>query len=467
MDRHGHTNGDERREERAAVLVAMGREKPEQRRLIHFLAEQGYGVITAADGEAALNALDSTHVDAVIADARMHRVDGLNLLDRVIRRDPEICVVLISETADLDLATEAIRRGAHDFQVTPLDHDRLLAVLGRGISHQRLKERLTRLEGRLDRKFGFQNLTGNSAGMAAVYDKIQQIAPTRATVLLTGETGTGKELVATAIHHGSLRRDEPFVKLNCAALAEGVIESELFGHEQGAFTSATRTRKGRFEIADGGTLFLDEITEITPPIQAKLLRVLQEREFERVGGSQTFRVDVRLIAATNRNLEAEVKSGRFREDLYYRLNVVSIHLPPLRERRDDIPLLVEAFIREFNDEHGKQVRGVTKGAMDVLRRSPWPGNVRELKNALEGMVLFAEPGQLLGVDDLPENLLDAEGPEAGEQVPVRVGMTMEEVERRLIGATYRASGANKRRAAATLGIGLRTLYRKLKEYDLE
>jgi DNA-binding NtrC family response regulator len=453
--------------EEPTVLVVTSRDKVAERHLVEFLSDRGYQIVRAADGEAALNAFDSTHFDAVIADVRTHRIDGLNLLDRFHRRDPEVCFILISETVDLDLATEAMRRGAYDFQVTPLDHDRLLAVLGRGISHQRLKERVTRLEGRLERKFGFQNLIGNAALMVAVFDKVRQIAPTRATVLLTGETGTGKELVATAIHHNSPRRDEPFVKLNCAALAEGVIESELFGHEQGAFTSATRTRKGRFEIADGGTLFLDEITEITPPIQAKLLRVLQEREFERVGGSHTFRVDVRLIAATNRNLEAEVKSSRFREDLYYRLNVVSIALPPLRSRREDIPLLVEAFVRELNEEHGKQVRGVSKGAMDALWRHQWPGNVRELKNAIEGMVLFAEPGQLLGVDDLPEVLRESGAADQGEEVPVRVGMTLEEVERRLIASTYRASGANKRRTAGTLGIGLRTLYRKLKEYDLE
>ena len=453
--------------ERATVLVATARDKAEERRLTEFLTDQDYDIVTAADGEAALNALDSTHVDAVIADARVHRIDGLNLLDRVLRRDPAICFILISEKADVDLATEALRRGAHDFQVTPLDHDRLLAVLERGISLSRLRQRVTRLETRLERKYGFQNLTGNSGAMAAVFDKIQQIAPTRATVLITGETGTGKELVATALHHNSPRRDEPFVKLNCAALAEGVIESELFGHEAGAFTSASRTRKGRFEIADGGTFFLDEITEITPPIQAKLLRVLQEREFERVGGTQTFRVDVRLIAATNKNLEAEVRSGRFREDLYYRLNVVTINLPPLRDRREDIPLLVEAFMRELNDEHGKRVRGVSKGAMDLLRRYTWPGNVRELKNAIEGMVLFAQPGQLLGVDDLPEFLRGPEAADPGEVVPVKVGMTIEEAERRLITATYRTTGGNKRRAAVILGIGLRTLYRKLKEYDLE
>jgi DNA-binding NtrC family response regulator len=452
---------------RSTVLVATARDKAEERRLVEFLTEQGFQIVTAADGEAALNILDSVQVNAVIADARMHRIDGLNLLDLARRREPEICFILVSETADLDLATEAIRRGAHDFQVPPLDHDRLLTVLGRGISHQRLKERVSDLEGRLERKFGFQNLIGNSAPMVAVFDKIRQIAPTRATVLLTGETGTGKELVAQALHFNSPRKDEPFVKLNCAALAEGVIESELFGHEQGAFTSALRARKGRFEIADGGTLLLDEITEITPPTQAKLLRVLQEREFERVGGSTTYRVDVRLIAATNRHLEAEVKSGRFRQDLYYRLNVVSIHLPPLRERREDVPLLVEGFVRELNDEHGKRVRGVTKGAMDALCRYAWPGNVRELKNALEGMVLFAEPGQLLGVDDLPEFLRDSEVADPGELVPVRVGMTLDEAERRLITATYRAAGSNKRRAAATLGIGLRTLYRKLKAYDID
>jgi transcriptional regulator with PAS, ATPase and Fis domain len=300
--------------------------------------------------------------------------------------------------------------------------------------------------------------------MTEVFEKIRQIAPTRATVLVSGETGTGKELIALAIHQNSPRRNEAFVKLSCAALSEGVIESELFGHEKGAFTGAFASRKGRFELADGGTLFIDEVSEITPPVQVKLLRVLQEREFERVGGSVTMGVDVRLIVATNQKLEPLVKEKKFREDLYYRFKVVTIEVPPLRERKEDIPLLVEAFIGEFNELHGKKVRGITRGATDFLIQHDWPGNVRELKNCIEGMVVFCSRERLLDVADLPEHL--KKGKKHKQYFSIAVGMRMQEVEKMALEETLKSVGYDKQKAAEILGIGLRTLYRKMKEYDI-
>jgi transcriptional regulator with PAS, ATPase and Fis domain len=301
--------------------------------------------------------------------------------------------------------------------------------------------------------------------MVQVYNKIREIAPTRTTVLLSGKTGTGKALAASAIHVNSPRRDFPFVKLNCAALAESVIESELFGHERGAFTGALKTRKGRFEIADGGTLFLDEVSEVTPSVQVKLLRVLEERRFERVGGNETIGVDVRLIAAANKDLKKLVEEGKFREDLYYRLAVVHIELPELRERKPDIPLLVEAFLEEFNRSHGKSVKGVSRGVMDALMTHDWPGNVRELRNCIEGMVAFSRPGAVLGVADLPPHLREQK--QSNDGLYVHVGMTMDDIERAIIEKTLQSTGYNKEKTAEILQIGLRTLYRKIKEYQIE
>jgi two-component system, NtrC family, response regulator HydG len=336
------------------------------------------------------------------------------------------------------------------------------------LSLQRLAFEVTDLHRRLDQRYGFHNLIGNSRGMVAVYNMIRQIAPTRATVLIMGETGTGKGVAAQTIHQNSPRRDAPFVTLNCASLAEGVIESELFGHERGAFTGAVQTHKGRFEIADGGTLFLDEVSEMSLATQAKLLRVLEDREFERVGGSRSIKVDVRLLAATNRNLDQYVKEGKFREDLFFRLKVVTIKLPPLRERRQDIPRLVEAFMREFNIEHDKSITGISRGAMDILMQYHWPGNVRELKNTIEGMVVLSPTGRSLDVSDLPEHILQqvhTEGPNG--DIHIRVGMTMEEIEKVAIEQTLRSVGYDKQKAAEILGIGLRTLYRKQKRYRLD
>jgi len=441
-------------------VLVVDRESGATKSLLAFLRGHDLEVVWARDGESGYNALDATRMDCLVTELRVHRIDGVALLRRAHERNPEVCAVLIAEGADVDMAVEAMRQGAADFQVKPLNHEKLLAVLRQGLERQALAARVAEMEAQLDERFGLERLTGRSRAIVRVMEQVHHIASTRATVLIEGETGTGKGLVAQAIHRLSPRKDERFVWVNCGALAEGVIESELFGHERGAFTGASALRRGRFELADGGTLFLDEIGELPPTVQVKLLRVLQDRSFERVGGSETMRVDARLVAATNRDLAAEVQGGRFREDLFYRLGVVRIGMPPLRERPEDIPLLVEGFIREFDREHGRKVTGITRGVLDRLVRYPWPGNVRQLRNTVEGMVVFAEGRRALDLSDLPDALREVES--AGEKLELRVGMTVAEAERQLVAATLRHCGNDKPRAAAMLGIGLRTLYRKLK-----
>lgn len=449
---------------RGRVLVVDGDVRA-AKRLISGLEAAGHEVIWARDGEVGYNVLDADEpVNVMITSLNAHHIDGMRLLQIAKKRHPEVCVILMASEPEIELATEAMREGAYDFLTKPLNIDRINVVVKRGLSHQRLAVELSELKKRMDRRYGFGNIIGDSQVMMEVLDRIRQVADTRATVLVTGETGTGKELVAKAIHENSSRRDSPFVMLNCAALAEGVIESELFGHEKGAFTGALTERRGRFEIADGGTLFLDEVGEIPLSTQAKLLRVLQEREFERVGGNRTIRVDVRLIAATNRNLADLVEQGRYRETLYYRLNVAKIELPPLRERKPDIPLLVDAFIKKFNEANNRNVTGITRGATDCLLQYDWPGNVRELENVVEGMVVFCSTKRLLEVSDLPQHLRHTD-----KKLPAmsaHVGMTMSEIERTAIEETLRHVGHDKQRAAEMLGIGLRTLYRKLKEYEI-
>jgi DNA-binding NtrC family response regulator len=446
------------------IVLVVDRENDATKALIAFLRARGLEVVWARDGESALNALDAARVDCLVTEMRVQRIEGLAVMRRAIERNPETCAVMITEAPGIEAAVEAMRLGAYDFQVKPLNHEKLLAVLERGLSHQRLAARVDEMEGRLDERFGIGNLTGRSRAITRIVEQLRHVASTRATVLIEGETGTGKGLVAQAIHQNGPRKHEAFVSVNCGALAEGVIESELFGHERGAFTGATALRRGRFEIADGGTLFLDEVSETSPAVQVKLLRVLQDRTFERVGGTETLRTDVRLIAATNRDLAAEVRAGRFREDLYYRLSVVRVQMPPLRERREDIPLLVESFIREFNREHGRKVTGITRGALDRLLRWDWPGNVRELRNTIEGMVVFAEGRRPLDLSDLPDPLREVEG--SLPRLEVAVGMTLDEAERHLILATLQHTGRDKVRAAQMLGIGLRTLYRKIKQYQI-
>jgi DNA-binding NtrC family response regulator len=444
--------------ERPTVLL-VDRESAATNALIAFLRGQGLDVVWSRDGESGHNAIDSTRVDCLVAVLRAPRIDGLDLLRRARERNPEVCAVLVTEGAAPDQAAEAMRQGAVDLQARPLDHERLLAVLRRGLERQALVARVVEMEAQLDERFGLERLTGHSRAIVGVMEQVRHVASTRATVLIEGEPGTGKRLVAQAIHQNSPRRGERFVWVNCSALAEGVIESELFGHGRGALADAGAMRPGRLEVADGGTLFLGEIGGLSPTVQIKLLRVLQDRTFERVGGSEALKADVRLIASTSRDLAAEVAAGRFREDLYYRLSVVRVQMPPLRARPEDIPLLVGGFIQELDREHGRRVTGITRGVLDRLMRHPWPGNVRELRNLVEGMVMFAKGRRPLDLSDLPDTLRAVDG--AGEKLELRVGMTVEEAERRLISATLRHCGNDKPRAAAMLDIGLRTLYRKL------
>ena len=437
------------------------------------LEADGFDVKWVKDGEQAFNALDDPGPDegaaagpaVVITDLRAQRVDGMRLLQVAKRRNPEVCVILIADAGTIELATEAMREGAYDFQTRPLNLPKMTAVIRRALSHQQLVGRVSDLAERLDERVRIPSLTGNSRAMQDLYARIAHAASTRATVLIQGETGTGKEMIAKAIHQLSPRKDERFVKLHCAELSENIIESELFGHERGAFTGAEQQRRGRFELADQGTLFVDEISDIPMNIQTKLLRVLQDRQFERVGGEETVTVDVRVIAAANRPLDLLAARGQFREDLYYRLRVLLLEVPPLRERHEDIPLLVDEFIQAFNREHSRKVTGMTRGVIDRMMQYDWPGNVRELKNTVEEMVLFTQGKRALDVSDLPIALRQQK-PSNAPELHVTVGMPMNEIERAAIEATLRSVGYDKQRAAKALGIGLRTLYRKVKEYGL-
>jgi DNA-binding NtrC family response regulator len=447
-------------------VLVVGRRTPEIQALVAYLDEREYAVTWARDGEAAYNALETSHFDAMVAELRPQRIIGLRLLSLARQRSPEICVVLLASQSpdDIELATEAMRLGAYDFQLAPWNLRKLGAVIERGLSHQALVVKFSELHRRVEGRFGIHSIIGNTPEMVAIYNRIRETAPTVASILVLGEPGTGKELVAQAIHQASPRRDERFVTLDCTATTAELVEAELFGVEKDALAQTPHERRGRLEIADGGTLFLDEIGDLPLPVQSKLLRYLTEGSFERVGSTDPRRADVRLICASSRDLAARVDAERFRLDLYYRLNVVTLSLPPLRARRSDIPLFVEAFIRRFNQEHGKDVQGMTRGALDRLMSHDWPGNVRELKNTIEGLVALSSGHDLLDVADLPSSLRDIGT--GGPAVVLPVGTPMREIERQTIEATYVHSGRDKAETARVLGIGLRTLYRKLKEYGI-
>jgi DNA-binding NtrC family response regulator len=445
---------------RPAVLV-VGPARGESRRVAESLGGHGFEVLTAADTESADNVLERRPVQALVSELRGARIDGLGLLRRGLRRNPALCGVLLASADAVELAVEAMREGAYDVLVPPVHIDRLLAVLRRGAEHQALRARVAEMEGQLDERLGLERLTGPSRATRRVMEQVGTVAPTRASVLLEGEPGTGKRLVAQMIHRNSPRRDERFVWANCAVVGENLIEGDLFGWERGA-TGAGAVWPGRLELADGGTLLLDEVGAAPAGVQARLLRAIQERAFERVGGTQTLHADVRLIASTSRDLVAEVRAGRFREDLFERLSVVRIAIPALRERVEDVPLLVDAFIKDFNREHGRKVTGASPGALEALMRHPWPGNVRELKGAVEGMVVAVRERRRLDLTDLPSAMRGRI--RRADSMSVRVGMTVAEAERQLIEATLRHLDGDKPRAASMLGIGLRTLYRKLAEY---
>jgi len=427
-----------------------------------------YEVFLAENGERALELLSEHPVDVLISDMRMPGMDGLALLQRALARQPRPAVIVLTAYGSVETAVEAMKRGATDFLQKPVDLSVLEQRLERAVQMVRMERENETLKAQLDRRYGLETMIGESSAMQEVFDIIRQAAPTTATVLIQGESGTGKELAARAIHQLSPRAKGPFIAVHCAALAPTLLESELFGHEKGAFTGATERRIGRFEMADGGTLFLDEVSEIDPAIQTKLLRVLEERRFERVGGRQTIEVDIRLVAATNRDLKALVEAGTFRRDLFFRLDVVTLTMPPLRKRKEDIPLLVQAMLREFSEKHGKPVRELTPEAMEILMRYDWPGNVRELRNTIERMVVLARDSRLT-VRDIPAAIRSAvTAPSVAEGLATTsLIRPLEETEKQIILAALKKFGGNKTLTARELGISRRTLHRKLKTYETE
>ncbi len=448
------------------VLVAEDH-KPLRKLVAKALERERHTVLEAADGREAIETVAENDVDVVVSDIRMPRMNGMELLSEIHRRFPSVQVILITAYGDVPQAVEAMKQGAYDFLEKESEGRLNIAQLRARVAKAAEKRRLilenAQLKKRLNERFAFENIVARSLQMQRVLETVRQVAPTRASVLITGESGTGKEVIANAIHTNSTRKSGPFIKVNCGAIPETLLESELFGHEKGAFTGAHRSRIGRFEAADEGTLFLDEIATLSPAMQVKLLRVLQDGRFERVGGSRTIEVDVRLISATNAELRQEVKEGRFREDLFWRINVVHIHVAPLRERREDIPELVHTFLVERAARNDKKIDGVDEEAMAALLRYDFPGNVRELENIIESAVVFCR-GDTITVDLLPEEVRSAAEPV--DRLVVPVGVTLDEAERRLIEATLRHTGGNKTQAARVLGIGKRTLFRKLKEYGL-
>ena len=443
-------------------ILVVDDEANARQALRDILSEEGYEVVEAADGEDALQLMQSFAPAAVLADVRMPRMDGITLLRKAREQGSDSVFVMMTAFASVEAAVEAMRAGAENYLVKPLDVNAVLVVLEKALEKLRLQRETQNLRERVRERYRFHNIVGDAPELQAVYEVVKRAAPTRATVLILGESGTGKELIAQALHEESPRRDRPFIKVSCAALSETLLESELFGHEKGAFTGAIGRREGRFELADGGTLFLDEIGDISPALQIKLLRVLQEKEFERVGGGSTLKVDVRLVAATNRDLATEVKNGKFREDLYYRLNVVAVTLPPLRQRKGDIPALVSHFVEKYCKAYGKEIRGLAPGTLNALLAHDWPGNVRELENVVERAVVLAK-GQEMTADDLPPTL---RGPRPRERTPGALipGATLYEIEREAILRTLEMVGGSTSRAAEILGISVRKIQYRLKEY---
>jgi DNA-binding NtrC family response regulator len=438
-------------------LLVADDEKNIREGLAAALEMDGYDVVTAADGTEGWSRFQKGDIDLVITDIKMPGISGEELLRNVGAETPGVPVIVLTGHGTVENAVAAMRDGAYDFLTKPVNLDRLSILVKRALANRDLVLKNRRMEEELEHQKRFQTIIGTSAPMRRVFDTISRAAPTKASILITGESGVGKELVADAIHGLSPRRDKPLVKVHCAALAESLLESELFGHEKGAFTGAVSRRRGRFELASEGTLFLDEIGEIDQNIQIKLLRVLQEKKFERLGGEETVEVDVRIVAATNKNLKEEIDKGNFREDLYYRLNVVNIVVPPLRERKDDLPLLITSFLREFARENGKTVEGIDDKARSCLYAYDWPGNVRELRNCIESAVVMAK-GAAITEEDLPPSLRKRSD-EGWIRIPL--GTSLEDSEKIIIRDTLSFVKGNKSRAASFLGIGRKTLHRKL------
>jgi DNA-binding NtrC family response regulator len=440
-------------------LLVIDDEKNIREGLAEYLIEDGYDVTCAQNGEEGWELFSNGDIDLVITDLKMPGLDGRELMRRILSSSPGFPVIILTGHGTIEQAVAAMRDGAWDFLSKPVDLDHLSLKIKRALDNRELFFQNRRIEEELERRKQFKSIIGNSRNMREVFDTMSRSAPTKASILITGESGVGKELVADAIHELSPRKEMPLVKVHCAALSASLLESELFGHEKGAFTGAISKRKGRFELASGGTLFLDEIGEIDQNIQIKLLRVLQEKKFERVGGEQTIEVDVRIVAATNKDLKAEIEKGNFREDLYFRLNVVNIQVPPLRERKDDIPLLTAAFIKELASENGKTIDGINEKARSRLYAYEWPGNIRELRNCIESAIVMCQSSTIT-IDDLPPALRDSSDE---SWIRIRQGASMEECEKIIIQETLSFCKGNKTKAADILGIGRKTLFRKLED----
>jgi DNA-binding NtrC family response regulator len=443
-------------------LLIVDDEKHIREGLEKALTLDGYDVKLASDGQAALDMIEEGSVDLIITDLKMPRLSGEELMKETLDRYPYLPVIILTGHGTIENAVDAMRNGAYDFITKPLNIDKLSLIVKRALENSSLRRQNRELLNQLKKKYSFESIIGKSAPMKKVFETIELVAPSRANVLIYGESGTGKEMIADAIHHNSPRREKSYIKVHCAAIPETLLESELFGHEKGAFTGAIATKRGRFELANKGTIFLDEIGEISQQMQVKLLRVVQQREFERVGGEAPIKVDVRIISATNKNLKEEIESGNFREDLYYRLDVVSIHVPPLRDRRDDIPLMVHKFIEEFARENNKTVGGITNPALQALVSYRWPGNVRELRNVIESTVVLTK-NEIITDQDIP-SYITAKDEVSSLRLPA--GISMSEAEKQLILFTLDNSGGNKTKTAETLKIGRKTLHRKLAEYGI-
>ena len=446
------------------TILVVDDEKYIREGLVAALEMDGYTGLQAENGQVAWKIINSEPVDMVITDLRMPDMSGSELLKKIYTTYPTIPVVVLTGHGTIEDAVTAMQNGAVDFLTKPVNLDHLSVLIKRSLASKDIAEKNRELRTELEnlkKKSGYTSIIGKSQKILKLIETIQQIAPSKASVLITGESGVGKELVADAIVNYSDRRDKPFVKVHCAALNSNLLESELFGHVKGAFTGAVADKKGRFELADGGTIFLDEIGEIDPSTQIKLLRVLQEREFEKVGGEKTIKTDVRVIAATNRNLVDEIAKGKFREDLYYRLNVVSLEVPPLRERKEDIFLLATSFLNEFCKENKKNIEGFSNEARTAIASYDWPGNIRELRNCVESAVVMCRTSQI-ELNDLPPAVSKAR---SGNSIEIELGTTMDEAEKKIILGTVAYCKGNKSKAADVLGLGRKTIIRKMQEYE--
>ena len=453
------------------TVLIVDDEKNYTRILGAVLEEEGFEILTANSGSEAREVLEGSDVDLVLTDMKMPLMDGIQLLEKIKTRDSELPVIMMTAHGTVDKAVEAMQKGAYSYILKPFDNDRLIIYVRKAVAMFRVIKENRDLRNAVSSQYSFGNIIGKSKVMQQVFDTIRKVAPSNATVLIEGESGTGKELVAKSIHFNSPRREKPFVAVNCSALAETLLESELFGHEKGAFTGAVSMRKGRFELADTGTLFLDEIGDMSTGLQVKLLRVLQEKVFERVGGTKPIAVNIRVIAATNRNLKEEMNKGRFREDLYYRLNVVHIALPSLKQRQQDIRLLLDHFIKKYADErkHSVPVTGIDPDVERLFYEYSWPGNVRELENLIERLMIMS-PGGVITPADLPKSFKETAHDDLYiESVPVDAKLydTLTMIEKTMILRALKKTGYVQSRAAELLGIGKSGLNQKIKKYNLD